>query len=462
MMAVGESWLRTDRESLPEVLEHVAGVASAYLAGVDEAPVLPRVPLPESVARPPEPVGAVAAVDRFCQTWLPSMVASSGPRFQGYVTGGATPAAVAGDWLVSALDQNVSSDEGGAAALERQVVLWMRQVLGLPAGHHGALVTGSTMANFAGLAVARQWAGRRLGVAIDEEGVSAAGPLRIYSGSPHASILKCLSMLGLGRQSLVRLPLRAGREALSPAGLEAVLEETVGPSVVVANVGTVNTGDIDDLEAIVALRERYGFWLHVDGAFGAFAALDDRVSGRVRSIGQADSVAVDLHKWMNVPYDAALVYTRHRDLQAEVFQNPGSYFAEVGDEPEFLHLVPENSRRFRALPVWLALVAYGLDGHAEIVRRCNDHADRLATLLCRLPDVSVLAPTHLNIVCFATPLAPGALVDAVARSGEAFLTTTTYDGRPAVRAAFSNWRTTDDDVDRIARAVEAAVTNRPH
>jgi glutamate/tyrosine decarboxylase-like PLP-dependent enzyme len=457
----GTDWLRRDRDDLAEVLERAAGLAQRYLTDLDDAAVLPpQPPAPQTALG--EPVGAAAALARFESGWLTTMVASAGPRFQGYVTGGATPAAVAGDWLASALDQNVASDEGGAAAMERQVTRWLGDLLGLPDDHRGAMVTGATTANFTGLAVARQWAGKKLDVQVDQVGTAALAGLRLYSGAPHSSIFKCLSMLGLGRQAIRQVPLLPAREALDPAALEELLGDEPGPVIVVANAGTVNSGDTDDLEAIVELRDRHDFWLHVDGAFGAFAALDDRVSERVRFLGRADSVAVDLHKWMNIPYDAAVAFTRHQELQTEVFHNAASYLHPPGAEPEFLHLVPENSRRFRALPVWHALVAYGRDGHAEVVRRCNDHADHLARRLAATPGVSVLAPTRLNIVCFQTPLDPGTLVDAVARSGEAFLTTTVYRGTPAVRAAFSNWRTTERDVERLADVVAAVVaTDEP-
>jgi glutamate/tyrosine decarboxylase-like PLP-dependent enzyme len=250
----------------------------------------------------------------------------------------------------------------------------------------------------------------------------------------------------------------AGREAVDLDALARSVVEAPGPVIVVASAGTVNTGDTDDLQGIVELRESHPFWLHVDGAFGSFATLDERVAHYLAGLGRADSIAVDLHKWMNVPYDSAVLFTRHRQLQTEVFHNSAGYLSTAGREPEFLHLVPENSRRFRALPVWHSLVAYGRDGLTEVVRRCNDHARRFAAGLETVPGVAVLAPVRLNIVCFDAAVPPQTLTDALARSGKGFLTTTTYLGRPGVRAAFSNWRTTDEDVDLLVDAVATIVS----
>jgi glutamate/tyrosine decarboxylase-like PLP-dependent enzyme len=262
------------------------------------------------------------------------------------------------------------------------------------------------------------------------------------SGAAHSCIPKALSLLGMGRSSLRSIALAPGREAVDLHALERAVEEVGGPVIVVANAGTVNSGDFDDLEGLLELRDRLGFWLHVDAAFGAFAHLDERCTGLVSGIGEADSVAVDLHKWMNIPYDSAIAFTRHLDLQTRVFHNSSSYQGSPGPVPDFLHLAPENSRRFRALPVWLALMAYGREGHADIVRRCNDNARLLADELATVPGVNVLAPVRLNIVCFeVTDRSQEEILDALTRSGEAFLTPTSYFGTPAIRAAFSNWRT---------------------
>lgn len=452
--------LAHDLETFRDLLESAAEQSAAFLEKVVDRPVVPDTAGMEAVAAQSLPlrgVGGRRALERFRTEWEPFMAASAGPRFQGFVTGGATPASVAGDWLVSAMDQNVASADGGAAALETQVVDWTAQLLGLGGEHRGAMTTGATTANLTALAVAREWAGHRQGVEVNEDGVAALGRVRVFAGCPHSCIPKALSVLGLGRRCLDLVDLLPGREAVDVAALERAVAGADGPVIVTASAGTVNTVDFDDLAALVELRDRFGFWLHIEAAFGAFAALDERFAHLVEGVGQADSVAVDLHKWLNVPYDAAVAYTRHRDLQLSVFRNVSSYLAAPGAVPDYLHLVPENSRRFRALPAWLTLVAYGKEGHAEIVRRNNDAAARFGERVAGMAEATLLAPVRMNVVCFTTDAPTSDVLRALADSGEGYLTPTQLAGQAAIRAAFSNWRTTVADADRLAEAVAAAM-----
>jgi glutamate/tyrosine decarboxylase-like PLP-dependent enzyme len=250
-----------------------------------------------------------------------------------------------------------------------------------------------------------------------------------------------------------------GREAVDVPRLAEALDALAGtPAIVVANAGTVNTVDFDDLRAIAALKGRYPFWLHVDGAFGAFAALSPEHAHLVDGLAAADSVCVDLHKWLNVPYDAAVQFTRRRDLQVQVFKNSAAYLGTLTDDPNFMHLTPETSRRLRAMAAWFTLTAYGQKGHREIVERNIALAHRLGERLDASGLVRLLAPVRLNVVCFTLP-DPGQvheLARLIANSGETFLTPTVYNGQPALRAAFSNWRTTEADLDRIADAITTA------
>ncbi|MEU6864938.1 pyridoxal-dependent decarboxylase [Streptomyces sp. NPDC046876] len=454
--------LAADLARLPELLETTRRAAADALAALDARPVVPpppaQPPVPEPL--PDRAAGTEAALDAFARRWAPRLSASAGPRYLGFVTGGATPAALAGDWLTSAHDQNSNSAlDGAGQELERETVGWLRELFGLGAAHSGAFVSGATQSNTTGLAIAREWLGERLGVSPAEDGAAALGPVRVLSGAPHSSIAKALSVLGIGRAGLVPVPTLPGREAVDPAALDRALADTPGPAVVVANAGTVNTVDFDDLRAVAALKDRHDFWLHTDAAFGAFAALSPRHSHLVDGLDASDSVCVDLHKWLNVPYDSAVQFTRRPDLQARVYQNAAAYLGPLGETPDLVHLTPENSHRLRALAAWFTLRAYGREGHREIVERDIACARALGAELEQDPAFRLLAPVRLNVVCFTladdpTPARLTALREAAA--AEVFVTPTVYAGTPALRAAFSNWRTTEADVHRAARALRAA------
>ncbi|WP_290054236.1 pyridoxal phosphate-dependent decarboxylase family protein [Amycolatopsis solani] len=452
--------LAEDLDALPDLLDAASKLAAGALAGVGERAA--AVP-PVAAAPAPLPVGGVGArgaFEEFSRRWEPGFAASAGPRYLGFVTGGATPAALAGDWLTSAHDQNPASGiDSSAQDLERETVGWLAELFGLGPEFSGAFVTGATMSTVTGLAIAREWLGERAGVTVSEDGAAALGPVTVLSGAPHSSVLKALSVLGMGRSALRKVPVLPGREAVDVGKLADALETLDGPAVVVANAGTVNTVDFDELRAIAALKGRYDFWLHVDAAFGGFAALAPDHAALTAGLEQADSVVVDLHKWLNVPYDSAVQFTRRRDLQLRVFANNAAYLGEIGETPDFLHLTPENSRRLRALPAWFSLTAYGRDGHREIVERCVSLARDLGARIDGSPRWQLLAPVRLNVVCFA-PAGDGtqdrvdALVRAIAEDGTTFLTPTVHDGHPALRAAFSNWRTTPADVERVFAALE--------
>ncbi|MFD0687371.1 pyridoxal phosphate-dependent decarboxylase family protein [Actinomadura fibrosa] len=438
-------------------LAHLPGLLSGYaadlLATLDDRPA--AVPPAPTEPRPlPAPAGLDGALADFAGRWEPGFAGSAGPRYLGFVTGGATPASLAGDWLTAVLDQNPATRiDSSAPALEREAVGWLAELFGLPS-HTGMFVSGATMSNMVGLAVAREWLGETLGVSVAEDGAAALGDVPVLSASPHSSTYKALSMLGLGRNAVRTTPTLPGREAADVDALDAALTALGGrPAIVVANAGTVNTVDFDDLRAIAALRTRHRFWLHVDAAFGGFAALSPAHAHLVAGLDEADSVCVDLHKWLNVPYDSAVQFTRRRDLQIRVFQSAAAYLGDPGEDP--VHLTPESSRRLRALPTWFTLRAYGRDGHRAIVERNIAQAHRLGALLDAAPGWRLLAPVRLNVVCFTPETRdPSEILDAVAASGETFLTPTVLWGTPGIRAAFSNWRTTDTDVDRVFQALQ--------
>ncbi|UOX92843.1 pyridoxal-dependent decarboxylase [Amycolatopsis sp. FBCC-B4732] len=452
--------LAEDLDALPDLLDAASKLAAGALAGVGERAVVVPPGVVTPAALPGGGMGARGALEEFSRRWEGGFAASAGPRYLGFVTGGATPAALAGDWLTSAHDQNPASGmDSSAQDLERETVGWLAELFALGPEFSGAFVTGATMSTVTGLAIAREWLGERAGVTVSDDGAAALGPVTVLSGAPHSSVLKALSFLGMGRSALREVPVLPGREAVDVGKLAEVLETLDGPAIVVANAGTVNTVDFDDLRAIAELKRRHDFWLHVDAAFGGFASLVPEHAELTAGLELADSVVVDLHKWLNVPYDSAVQFTRRRDLQLRVFANNAAYLGEIGETPDFLHLTPENSRRLRALPAWFSLTAYGRDGHREIVERCVALARDLGARVDGSPHWHLLAPVRLNVVCFA-PAGDGtqdrvdALVRAIAEDGTTFLTPTVYDGRPALRAAFSNWRTTPADVERVFAALE--------
>ncbi|MFI9385834.1 pyridoxal phosphate-dependent decarboxylase family protein [Kutzneria sp. NPDC052558] len=441
--------LAEDLAELPGLLDETRAYATRILAGLDDRPAAVPGASGKAVALPASGDGLRAAMAAFAARWEPGFSGSAGPRYLGFVTGGATPAALAGDWLTSTLDQNAHGAVGSSAvALEREAVAWLGELFGLDLP--GAFVTGATMSNLVGLAVGREWLGELRGVRVTDQGL--AEPIRVLSGTPHSSIGKSLSILGIGRRNLVPVATLSGREAVDLPALEREL--AAGPAIVVANAGTVNTVDFDDIRAIASLKSRYQFWLHVDAAFGGFAAVSPDYADLLDGWAEADSVCVDLHKWLNVPYDSAVQFTRRRDLQVRVFENQSPYLGLPGDNPDPMHLTPETSRRLRALPAWFALAAYGRAGYREIVERNIACAREMGARLAASPAWTLLAPVRLNVVCFAPAAGQVAdVLDDLTRSGEAFLTPTVYRGVPAIRAAFSNWRTTSADVDRICAAL---------
>ncbi|MEM9554612.1 MAG: pyridoxal-dependent decarboxylase [Acidobacteriota bacterium] len=459
--------LDDDRRRLPAILDATADAAKSFLADLDSRPVVQTPPAIEPLGLLDDGLGADVARRDLLARYGPWLSGSAGPRYFAFVTGGATPAALAGDWLTGAFDQNaVDAGTSSAQALALDALGMMRQLLGLPEHFGGVFVTGATVSNFAGLAAARQWLGERRGVDVAEQGVAALGPATVHAGTAHSSVLKALSMAGLGRSALQPVTTLEGREAIDLDALEAALDAADGPTIVVAAAGTVNTCDFDDLGALGRLKERYDFWLHVDGAFGALAAASPRFAHLVAGLEHADSITVDAHKWLNVPYDGALLLTPRRDLLGAVFRNAASYIGTEIRDDTFVHLTPENSQRLRALPIWSTLAAYGRRGHAEIIERCCDLAASLGRRLDADPRFRLLAPVRLNGLCF-TVSSEGSqepTLDDIAAflarlrdDGTIYLTPTVYRGLPAARVSITNWRTDEADIEAAWEALQRCV-----
>ncbi|AEE51701.1 pyridoxal phosphate-dependent decarboxylase family protein [Haliscomenobacter hydrossis] len=453
------NWLNREIDSCSQILEAVKHSAEVYLQNIDERPTAVPPPRLEPSTLPTEGAGTLAALDVFQQRFAPLMVASTGPRYWGFVTGGTTPAALAGDWLTSLYDQNTqSASQTGdvSAVVEFEAIKLLRELFGLPESFFGGFVSGATMSNFTCLAVARQWYGEQLGVDVAEEGVFALKDLKILAAQPHSCVYKDLAMLGLGRHSLIKVNLLPdNREAMDIADLEAKLIALNGqPCIVCASGGTVNTVDFDDMQAIATLKKKYNFWWHIDAAFGGFVACSPQFAPLIQGWEQADSIAVDLHKWLNVPYDSAvaLVHEKHLGLQLNTFQNANAaYLGDPKANFNFLNFLPENSRRMRALPAWMTLMAYGREGYRDIVERNVANARLLGELIEHSASFKLLAPVRLNCVCFTLKDRPQAEVSQflsqLVANGNVYMTPTVYLGQSAIRAAMVNWRTQEADVE---------------
>jgi len=453
------------RAELDRTLELAAEAASGYAAAAPDEPVLaPGIedalarisgPLPEQGSGAPEAVSELAALGAEAAT------RSSGPRFFHFVMGGTTPAALGADWLTSAYDQIALgwASSPFATKVEGVAVQWLRELFELPDAFDGALVTGATMANFTGLVAARSWWAEQHGVDADATGLAAApAPLILSSGYVHPAAVQAVGMLGLGRESVRRLSV----DAIGRLDLGALERELAGgsPAIVIANAGEVNNGDFDPIADMVARCREHNAWLHVDAAFGLFARLAPESRELAEGIELADSITVDAHKWLNVPYDCGVVFVRERERLVDALSIGAPYLPSPDDpRPHTSSLTPENSRRARGLAVWATLRAYGRDGHREMVERHLRLARHLAATVVARPELELLAEPRLNIVCFRARPAGAAedaldeinrrLGEALLEDGRVFCGTTVYDGKVAFRPAIVNWQTGEADVEAL-------------
>lgn len=438
-----------DSNQYASIVNTISQAAIDHFLAVAQRPTGVVWPSASPSGLPYDGQGTLPTWKEFEERFYPGMVASNGPNYYGFVTGGATVAAQMGDWLTTAFDQVVGPiHESSAVTVELETLHMLKELLRLDTSFQGSFVTGATMANFVNLAIARQWAGQQLGVNVAEEGLSSVADINIIASNPHSSIVKCLSLLGFGRKNRIAVATLKGREVIDPQALEAVLEQYGHqPCILLAGSGYVNSGDFDDLQALAQLKNRYNFWLHVDAAFGAYAALSDPHRHLLEGINAADSVTIDNHKWLNVPYDSAIQLSKHIDLQVEVFKNQGAaYLGNDFDNLNFIHLTPENSRRFRALPAWFTLKAYGRQGHREIITRNLDNAQALGAWVTASPDFTLVYPVYSNIVCFTLARESDQekipiILQEMTRQGATAFTPTQVGNTTAFRAAFCNWRT---------------------
>jgi glutamate/tyrosine decarboxylase-like PLP-dependent enzyme len=467
----------TEKDQLAEALDVAATEARRYLEDIDSARVLD--PGAEETIRswsdpmPEQGDGTIAAVAELAARGQRAATRSSGPRFFHFVMGGGTPAALAADWLTSAYDQVAFGWASSplASRLEQVAIDWLRQLFELPEEFGGALTSGATMANFVGLAAARNWWAEERGVDVEDAGMaSLPAPAILSSGYIHPSAVQAIGMLGMGRGNIERL----ARDAAGRLDLEALrrrLGEIDGPAVVIGNAGEVNAGDFDPIEEMADLAEEHGAWLHVDGAFGLFARLAPESRQLAAGVERANSVIADGHKWLNVPYDCGFVFVRGAERLPRSFNVGAPYLPSPDDpRPNPGFLTPENSRRARALAVWATLRAYGRAGHREMVERHLALARRLGERVDAAPQLQRLAEVQLNIVCFrARPDGVSEdqldelnsqLGEDLLRDGRVFAGTTTYEGRIAFRPAIVNWSTREGDVDALVDVIQELLSAR--
>ena len=422
-------------------------------AGVDELRSLLGGPTPDRPAEPAEVIATLAdAMDA-------GGVATAGPRYFGFVTGGALPGTVAADWLATGTDINaaVYVMSPVAAVAEDVALTWITDMLGLPAGVSAGFVTGATMANFTGLAAARHHVLAKAGWDVERDGLQGAPRVHVVVGEErHATVDAALRYLGLGDASAHVVP--ADEQGRMRADLLLdVLARCAGPTIVCAQAGNVNTGAVDPIATICELAHAHDAWVHVDGAFGLWAAASTALRPLVAGLGSADSWATDAHKWLNVPYDSGLAFVAHPEAHRAAMRKTAGYFPdERPGERDSDAFVPESSRRARGFAVWAALRTLGRPGVAELVDRCCALARRFALALDEMPGVQVLNDVVLNqvLVRFGdSDEVTHRVIAAAQDEGTCWFGATVWKGMAAARISVSNWSTTEADIDRSVAAI---------
>src|SRR3954469_13153621 len=441
------------------MIERAFHHAQTFLDSLPERPVAPpvdpaalRAALGQELTD--EGVPAEQVLDELVAAADPGIVASAGPRYFGFVTGGALPAALAADWMASAWDQNAHMWVGSPAAsvVEEGVEDWVLSLLGLPQEASVGLVTGAQMANVTCLAVARDRVLARAGWDAATQGLIGAPPVTVIAGQEaHATIFSALRMIGLGRDAAHLVEVDA-QGAMDPDALARELRDA-GPAIVCAQAGNVNSGAFDPLEPIEYLCEQSGAWLHVDGAFGLWAAASPKLRHLVRGLERADSWATDAHKWLNVPYDGGLAIVADRAAHRRAMSLSAAYLV-AGEHRDSYDYTPEASRRARGFTLYAALRSLGRNGVAELVERHCAQARRFATLLAD-GGAEILNDVVLNQVLVA---ASPSVVAHIQAEGTCWVGGTVWHGRDAIRISVSNWSTTDADVERSAAAILRALS----
>ncbi|QTH73389.1 pyridoxal phosphate-dependent decarboxylase family protein [Pseudoalteromonas xiamenensis] len=392
----------------------------------------------------------------------PRLSGSNGPRYWGFVTGGANPTATYADWLVTSLNQNVSKGGDSAASnIERLTLKWLAELFELPNTFDGVFTTGATSANVLGALVARQYAGRQSGINVALDGFYGV-ETKVLSATPHASMVKALGFAGFGQKQWEAIKTKSNSEALALdsliSNLKALkLQNPKCVPIVIASAGTVTGTDYDDLDSIAKICREYQAWLHVDAAFGIFERLVAGPNGKTKGLEYADSITLDCHKWLNVPYDCGVFLTKHIEILKQTCHVDAPYLANEDAEIPFMSIGIENSRRFRALPVFATLLSYGRDGVTEQIKNNIKCAEQMANWIRRSEGFELAKDCLLNVVLFKPKNGSDEdtrnVLKKVNQSGKVFMTPGRWQGQSIIRAAFSNWRTTNEDVEIAVRVL---------
>ena len=448
---------------MKRVLESAAERAIRYLESLDDRSV---GPLPEAVDRlaeldepfpdkPTDPESVIALLD---EIGSPATVATAGRRYFGFVIGGCLPAALAANWLAGAWDQNAALVVISpiAAALEEIALRWLLDVLALPPECGGSFVTGTTMAHFTALAAARHAVLQKVGWDVESEGLFGAPPVTIVVGAEaHPSLFRALGLLGFGRERVTTVPVD-GQGRMRPDAIPSLS----GPAIVCVQAGNVNTGAFDPAREICAVARAAGAWVHVDGAFGLWAAAAPGRAYLTSGFAEADSWATDAHKWLNVPYDSGLAFVRKPEFLRAAMSFKAAYLPQGSSREPSQH-TPELSRRARGIEVWAALRMLGREGVADLIERTCRHAARFAEGF-RKAGYRVLNEVVLNqvLVSFGDEETTNRVIDSIRADGTCWCGGTVWQDQPAMRISVSSWATTEADIERSLSAMLRAAAEQ--
>jgi glutamate/tyrosine decarboxylase-like PLP-dependent enzyme len=450
---------------LRDLLLHAAALVADFRETVADRPVAPAVDAASLRAAfggelPDKGEAPSAVLDALVAAAEPAIVASAGPRYFGFVVGGALDAATCAEVLATGWDQPAfNAITAPAAAVAEEVVgIWLKDVLGLPPAASFGLVTGGQGANTVGLAAARHHVLAKVGWDVEERGLVGAPTIRVVANEErHATIDRSLRLLGLGTRTVHAIAADHNGAIDTDMLARALDEKNDQPTIVCLQAGNVNTGACDDLSTSCELARRRGAWVHVDGAFGLWAAASPSTRHLVAGIELADSWATDGHKWLNVPYDSGYVFCAHPESHLASMSFTAAYLVGHGAGPVRApsDYVPESSRRARGFATWAALRELGRGGIADLIERCCAHARRFADRLGALDGVTIVNDVVLNqvLVSFGDDRRTDEIVVAVQREGTCWMGGTTWRGRRLMRISVSNWSTTEEDVERSSDSI---------